>query len=257
MILALKLLLTPIFIAGVSLAGRRWGPAASGFLTGLPLTSGPISLVLALQHDQVFAAQAAAGSLVGQASVCLFCLGYAFAAPRRAWPASVATAMAAFSAATFLWWRVSLALLPALAALVIVILIVLWLVPAPPTAEAIVAPPSWDLPARIILATTFVFVVTSASSRLGPALSGMLAPFPVFGLVLSAFTHHQQGSGAAIRLLRGVVAGSLAFGAFFLIVGLGLPLLGMGWTYPLASMGAVVVSGATWWASRRAERSAR
>ena len=68
--------------------------------------------------------------------------------------------------------------------------------------------------------------------------------------------YYEQGAGAGIRLLRGVVAGSLAFGAFFLVVGLGLPLLGMGWTYTLASAVAVVVTGAAWRESRRSEHSA-
>ncbi|HLI06681.1 MAG TPA: hypothetical protein VKV40_08945 [Ktedonobacteraceae bacterium] len=31
-----KLLLTPLLIGLVSLAGRRWGPAVSGWIVGLP-----------------------------------------------------------------------------------------------------------------------------------------------------------------------------------------------------------------------------
>ena len=46
--LVIKLLLTPILIGMVSLAGRRWGPAISGWFVGLPLTSGPVMLFLAL-----------------------------------------------------------------------------------------------------------------------------------------------------------------------------------------------------------------
>jgi len=41
--LAFKLLLTPALLGLVSLAGRRWGPAVSGWLVGLPLTSGPVA----------------------------------------------------------------------------------------------------------------------------------------------------------------------------------------------------------------------
>ena len=36
MILVLKLLLAPLLIYVVTLAGRRWGPTVSGFLIGLP-----------------------------------------------------------------------------------------------------------------------------------------------------------------------------------------------------------------------------
>jgi len=40
--------LTPLFIAGVSPARRKWGSAVAGTLAGLPLTSGPVSVFLAL-----------------------------------------------------------------------------------------------------------------------------------------------------------------------------------------------------------------
>ncbi|HEX6121994.1 MAG TPA: hypothetical protein VFY89_02485, partial [Ktedonobacterales bacterium] len=61
----LKLLLTPAFIGGASLAGRRWGVVVSGLLVGLPLTSGPIALFLALDHGASFATAAALGILAG------------------------------------------------------------------------------------------------------------------------------------------------------------------------------------------------
>ena len=44
--LLFKLLLTPVIIGLVSLAGRRWGPAVSGWLVGLPLTSAPVVLFM-------------------------------------------------------------------------------------------------------------------------------------------------------------------------------------------------------------------
>lgn len=48
---------------------------------------------------------------------------------------------------------------------------------------------------------------------------------------------------AAIRLLRGNVIGPLAFAAFFLVVGTGLPHLAIGWTYLLAVQAAMIVNG--------------
>ena len=60
---ALKLLLAPLLILLATLAGRRWGPAVGGWLAGLPLTSGPVSLILALEQGPEFAARAALGTL--------------------------------------------------------------------------------------------------------------------------------------------------------------------------------------------------
>ncbi len=56
--LALKLAATPLLIGAATLAGRRWGQAIGGWLVGLPLTSGPIALFLALDHGTQFAARA-------------------------------------------------------------------------------------------------------------------------------------------------------------------------------------------------------
>jgi len=54
LILALKLVLTPALIAIATLAGRRFGPSISGWLVGLPFTSGPVSLFLALEQGTVW-----------------------------------------------------------------------------------------------------------------------------------------------------------------------------------------------------------
>src|SRR5262249_17539709 len=84
-LLVLKLVATPILIVGATLAGRRWGGAVSGWLVGLPLTSGPVSLFLALQHGRHFAARAAVGSVAGVIGEAAFFLVWGFLA-RRGWP---------------------------------------------------------------------------------------------------------------------------------------------------------------------------
>ena len=44
----LKILLTPALIAVATLLARRWGPGVGGTLAGLPLTSTPVSIFLAI-----------------------------------------------------------------------------------------------------------------------------------------------------------------------------------------------------------------
>ena len=77
--LVFKLLLTPVLIGLVSLAGRRWGPAVSGWLIGLPLTAGPVALFLALGLGTAFASRAAQGAILGLVSLAGFCLAYRLA----------------------------------------------------------------------------------------------------------------------------------------------------------------------------------
>ncbi|HEY6411425.1 MAG TPA: hypothetical protein VIY29_28530, partial [Ktedonobacteraceae bacterium] len=76
--LILKLLLTPLFIAIVTLTGRRWGTLVSGWLVGLPLTSAPVILFLALEQGTTFASRAAQGTMSGTMSVACFCLAYSW-----------------------------------------------------------------------------------------------------------------------------------------------------------------------------------
>ena len=79
----LKLLITPAFIAGATLLARRWGPGAGGTIAGLPLTSAPVSVFLALEQGPAFAAAAAGGTLLGLLSQAALCWTYGAVARRQ------------------------------------------------------------------------------------------------------------------------------------------------------------------------------
>ena len=214
MILTFKLLLTPLMITISTLIGRRWGPAVSGWLIGFPFTSGPVSFILASQFGAAFAAQAAVGTLGGELCVLAFCLVYSFAALRFRWPGSLLLGVTAYGAVAVLVNGLSLQLLPTFLVVVAASLLVIHLIPRQSLAAEIHHPPAWDIPARMLIATTFVFVLTSAADRLGPQLSGVIAPFPIYGIVLATFAHLQQGAPAARQLLRGGGAGFLCLQQF-------------------------------------------
>jgi len=90
-----------------------------------------------------------------------------------------------------------------------------------------------------------VFVRTTSARALGPQLSGLITPFPIFVSVLVAFTHRQQGVAAAGRFLRGHAISLHGFAAFFLVVGALLASLRTGGTFLLATLAAVAVNGVT------------
>jgi hypothetical protein len=250
MVLALKLILTPLLIALATLAGRRWGPGVSGWLVGLPLTSGPISFILAWQDGLPFAAHAAVGTLGGLSSVCFFCLAYALAASRFAWATAACLAIAVFLLSALLWNVLSLPLLPTIAILAAVIAGTWALMPRHAAAGAAPDRPRWDLPLRMAVATGFVLALTAASSALGPRLSGLLSPLPIFGVVLAAFTHRMAGADAAARVMRGMVIGSVAFAGFFVVVACLLPHWPISGTYLLAIGVALGINGITLKAAR-------
>jgi hypothetical protein len=66
-------------------------------------------------------------------------------------------------------------------------------------------------------------LVTSLSGWAGPAWSGLLAVFPLLGIVLSVSSHHAHGSAFVISLLRGMVLGRFSFAAFCLLLSFCLP----------------------------------
>jgi hypothetical protein len=251
--LALKLIATPALIGAASLAGRRWGPAVSGSLVGLPLTSGPIVFFLALDHGLGFAAGTATGTLAGTVSEAAFCLSYAWLALRSAWPVALSASALVFGATTFGLQSVTLALLPLSGAVLVGLVATLRLMPrtAGRTAAVDVTPASWDIPARMIVATAFVLLLTGLATRLGPHLTGLLSPFPLYAAVLAAFAQHWQGPLAALQLLRGVLLGLFAFVGFFIVIALELRHDGLVLSFAAATAVALALQSASLWMLRR------
>ncbi|HEX7918074.1 MAG TPA: hypothetical protein VF454_01670 [Gemmatimonadales bacterium] len=241
-LLILKLTLTPLLIAVATLAARRWGPAVGGWVAGLPLTSGPVSVFLALEQGPHFAARAAGGTLLGLGAVAAFCLTYARSANGSTWRRPAAAGLGAYGIVT---WGVSLPSLPLLGATVAALLFLgmaLGAFPHPRARTVDTPAPWWDLPVRMATATGMVLFITAAARVLGPKWSGLLSPFPVFACVMAIFTHRHAGAEGARRLLRGVLVGSFAFASFFVAVGLLLTRLPVAVVYIVATGVALTVN---------------
>jgi hypothetical protein len=251
----LKLVLTPILIGAASLAGRRWGAFIGGWLIALPLTSGPVTFFIALAQGPGFAADVAAGSLLGVMAIAAFAVTYAWLAGRTGWPTAVAGAAAAFgvvgSAAQALVGLPALALL----AVVIVSLVAASLgITRPRDGDRVVPPPAWEIPARMVVGTAIVLALTAAAESLGPGLSGVVAIFPVFAAILTVFTHRRDGPGQAVAVLRGLLTGLYGTAAFFAILIVGLPPLGVGGGFGVALAGIAGIQAATILARRLPRR---
>jgi len=251
LILALKLVLTPALIAIATLAGRRFGPSISGWLVGLPFTSGPVSLFLALEQGTGFAAAAGAGSIGGVAASAVFAVTYAAMARRSGWPASLTVASLAFAATV-----VALRTLPLDSGLPLPLLALygggvgaailgIRLIPPPGVLDEAPQAPRWDLPVRMVVATGLVIVITSAAPLLGPQLSGLLTTYPIYAGVLAVFAHAQRGGAAAAQIVRGLCYGIVAFATFFLTIGALVDRAGILPAFAVAAVGAVLVQALT------------
>ena len=241
MLLIAKTIAAPLLIWMLTVIGRRFGPGVSGLLMGIPLITGPVSFFSAVEQGSDFAAKAAVANLVGQVSTCLFCFAFAKASPGWNSGLSAVAGVGAFLTATVFWDRFEWELWPASILLLATIAALPFFMPDHPHINKPVAVPRWDLPLRMAISAAFVLVMTQAAGMIGPQMSGLIAPFPTFVLILAVFTHREAGGEAAANLARGVVLGSLSFAAFFLCVVLGLQSLGL-WIYPVAALASVGVS---------------
>jgi hypothetical protein len=242
-----KLILSPLLIGAVSLVGRRWGPAVSGWLVGLPLTSGPVVLFLALDQGPAFAAASAQAIMLGIISVGVFCLTYSRLARRWDWPPVLLTGWLMVLISTWVLNQIAVGLAPAFAGAVLVLGGVFKCLPAAPGPLPAAATPRWDLPLRMVVAAGFVLAITGLAGMLGPHLSGLLAPFPIFASILGVFTHRFQGAAVTAKLLRGVVLGSFSFAGFFLVVAALLPWAGIALTFLCATVVALSMHGGSLW----------
>lgn len=250
--LAVKALLAPAFVVGASIAARRFGARLGGVVGGLPVVAGPILLVYALVHGRGFAQHAASGTLLGLLSLTAFVVVYGRLAGRARWVVAMLAGWAAFAVATFALDGVAVPAGVALAVACSGFALGTLLLPREGGDEcASVAPPAWDLPLRAGSALALLLVLTTASGRLGPQLSGLLATFPVITTVLATFTHTQRGAVEAVRLLRGMLTGFVAYAIFCFTLTVSLRSFSVAAAFGLATVVALVAQAIVIWHARR------
>ena len=245
-ILALKLILAPIIIGSASLAGRRWGPAVSGWLVGLPLTSGPVMFFLALSHDKAFAFNAVRGTLSGGFSLIAFCLVYDWLAKKFDWRITTFASISVFAIMTAILQNVVLSFIPLFFLIMLTIFIGMSLMPKQEELEMSDAIPSqWDIPARILIGTSFILLITWIAPYIGARLTGLLTTIPLYAGILTIFAHHHHGHAGANSVLRGLVFGLFAFAGFYLVLGLLIQNVSLDISFGAAILAALIVQGVT------------
>lgn len=161
-VLLLKLFLVPSMIALLTLAGRRWGPAVAGWLSGFPVVLGPVLLVLGLEQGPEFAARTAHATLATMLATVVFCLGYAWAAMRFGWMPSLLTAALSFIGAAGLLSQLLLPLWAALALSLGGLMVAPSLFPRVEFVARGVSPSRGELPARMLAGATGICVALQA-----------------------------------------------------------------------------------------------
>jgi hypothetical protein len=243
-VLLFKIILAPVLIALVSLAGRKWGHGVAGWLLGLPLNSAPILLFLLLEQGPHFASGAALGTLLGILAWASFCLAYAYCCLKLSWWWSTLIGWIAYSVVAFALLPVSLSVAWAFVLVTLALAIILLAFPKAPQADAIPEQPKSDLWLRMATASVMVVTLTGVARMLGPMRSGILTAFPAYTTILAVFSH-RHGAAEAVKALQGVAVGLYTAATFFLIFSLTLVRLGGVYSFTLASAGALLVHAAS------------
>ena len=242
MILVVKLVLVPMLIALLTLAGARFGPRIAGVLTGLPVVAGPIVFFMALEQGPAFAARSATATLAAFASLAAFCIVYAQAALRVSWGTSTLLGWLAFVAATLVLDRWAPPLEASIAVAVVAPMVILALTPRPelrPGATRVVS--RAEVALRMLAGASLMLILTGLAHVLGPRLSGLLTVFPVATTILAVFAHRNDGAAFAIHLIRGLATALYSLAAFFVVLALALDPLGVGPAFLCAGMAAVMM----------------
>lgn len=107
------------------------------------------------------------------------------------------------------------------------------------------APKGQVLLARMLAGAALALGVTALSSATDAKWSGLLAVFPLLGIVLSVSAHRAQGPDFVIALLRGMIPGRFSFAVFCLCLLAALPNQPAALAFAEAAMLAVLVQGTT------------
>jgi len=235
----------PPLIAGVTLAVRKWGEGFGGWIGGFPWVAGPISFFIALEHGTAFTVSTIPSALLGSIGTTFFALFYAVASSRLSWLPTVLLSYCAFFIVALVSLGRSLSLPVAVVLNLIVLTGVLYVFPKPKSKTEFRKQPVYDIPLRMLVATFFVVILTQVADLLGPTWSGILTPFPIMTSTLAVFTHSQQGSDSAARILYGLLLASYGFVAFLVGVYYLLPVMPIGWAYSILAIGTMTVNAIT------------
>jgi hypothetical protein len=212
-----KMAVTALFMSLTTIIAARLGTTAGALVATLPVSAGPVYVVLAVDHDSAFISKSALSSLALNAATAIFITVYVLFAQQRSLWFSVSLALAVWLAAavalTFVHWTGWSASVLNVSVLVLCSIIV------EPFRHVRMLPTidSWyAFAARAAMVTLLVGAIVVLSSKIGPAASGVIAMFPVVSMSIMLILHHRVGGPATAALLANAIFGLAGFGVALL-----------------------------------------
>jgi len=209
----LRMVVAAVFVVTASIVTERSGPVIGALIATLPLSTGPVYVFLALDHDSTFIAESALAALPVNAVTIAFCLIYAVMAQRHAMIPSFVVAMTAWLVLATATRGVTWSLTGGLAANAVAAVVCL---PLAQRYRKALMPPIrrrwYDVPLRASLVALLVAVVVAVSGRVGPLVTGVLAIFPIVFSSLMLILHPRIGGRATAAVVANALWGLVGFG---------------------------------------------
>ncbi len=98
-----------------------------------------------------------------------------------------------------------------------------------------------DIIVRILAAVALILAITEYAPVLGPTLSGLLTPFPIYTSVMVSSIHSRKGTVPASQFIRGATVSLFTPAVFWLMVGSTIVSLGVGASYILAIVASMIL----------------
>src|SRR6516164_9458072 len=216
--LALKMAVTALFVSVATIIAERLGPTVGALVATLPVSAGPVYVLLA-QHHTIWISTSLAFAAWLAATLPLSLVHW--------------TAWSAFALNVVVFGFCFFIVEP------------FRLVRTPPTTR-----PWYDFLVRSTMVALLVGAVVTLSFRIGPAGSGVLAVFPVIYTSIMFILHCRVGGPATAAVLANAIPGLAGFGVALLTLHLTVVPLGSA-TALVFALGVSVAWNAGVYAIRR------
>jgi len=250
--LVVRMALTALLVVTASILAERLGPVIGALIATLPISAGPSYVFLSLDHDALFIAEAAHTSLAINAATLTMVPVYVLVAQRHRVLPSCTAAVAAWLALALILHQFTWPLPAALALNAVALSVSMPLISR---YRHVATPPMgrrWtDIPLRAMLVALVVAVVVTTSRFGGPALSGVIAPFPIVLISIMVIFHPRAGGPFAAAVIANSSLGLVGFGLAIAVVHLSAAHVGSAIALSLALATAIAWNFALWWLGLR------
>jgi hypothetical protein len=250
--LVLRMVVTAAFVVSASVITERSGPVIGALVATLPISAGPSYVFLALDHDAAFIAEGALASLPINVATIFLGLTYVLLAQRHSALLSWAGGAVVWIALAALSRTIHWSLAEGVAVNVVAFAICIPLLNRFRHVKMPLITRRWyDIPLRAALVATLVATVVTLSGWVGPAVSGVIALFPMVFSSMMLILHPRIGGRPTAAVIANGGWGMLGFGTAIAVLHVAALRFGSAIGLSLALATCVSWNLGLWWNGRR------